>query len=339
MNDSSWKVSRVRKRTLLIVEGNHEKNELFRLLFKCFPEINIDMDDVWIYGTNIYMLHEDIVAEYGPDWTDVDIDLPFVISKKKKYADIQYKSNFTNIIMIFDYERHDPKFDENKILKMQQYFMDATDVGRLYINYLMIESYQHLTCFPDDEYENRQVSVTVQPGIQYKRIVRDMPIVKDVNLLCKVDEILQERYEVQDEVLRRVCVEGLLAISELSDLDKIIELKLSGIVAPDKLNTAKFQLVDTIVQRGYLSEGKSYWNYMRSLFRQIIIHNICKANKIQNEEYQIGPDLYKECFEQLDLEEILRKQNEVSRNPQKGYIWVLNTCVFLIADYNFSLVT
>ena len=33
---------RKRSQNLLIVEGNHEKNELFWLLFKCFPEINID---------------------------------------------------------------------------------------------------------------------------------------------------------------------------------------------------------------------------------------------------------------------------------------------------------
>lgn len=54
---------RKRSQNLLIVEGNHEKNELFWLLFKCFPEININMDDIWIYGTNIYMLYDDIAAE------------------------------------------------------------------------------------------------------------------------------------------------------------------------------------------------------------------------------------------------------------------------------------
>lgn len=36
---------RRRRRNLLIVEGNHEKNKLFSLMFQCFPEINID-----IYG-------------------------------------------------------------------------------------------------------------------------------------------------------------------------------------------------------------------------------------------------------------------------------------------------
>lgn len=50
----------------------------------CFSEINIDINDAWIYGTNIYLLYEDIVKEYGVTWAEdgEDIVLPFVISKK-----------------------------------------------------------------------------------------------------------------------------------------------------------------------------------------------------------------------------------------------------------------
>lgn len=128
---------RKRRQNLLIVEGNHERNKLFWLLFKCFPEINIDIDDVWIYGTNIYMLYEDIVKEYGSKWADEedDIDLPFVISKKQYPDSLRYKEDFINIILVFDYERHDTNFSEDKIMKMQKYFADAADMGKLYINY------------------------------------------------------------------------------------------------------------------------------------------------------------------------------------------------------------
>lgn len=77
---------RSKGQTLLVVEGNHEKNKLFELIFRCFPEININLENVWIYGTNIYMLYEDIVKEYGVGWTAEDIDLPFIISRKQKPA-------------------------------------------------------------------------------------------------------------------------------------------------------------------------------------------------------------------------------------------------------------
>ena len=106
MNDYQGE-RRKRGQNLLVVEGNHEKNKLFWLIFRCFPEININMDEIWIYGTNIYQLYEDIVKEYGEEWTEgnEDIDLPFVISKKKHPKNLRYKEDFTNIILVFDYEK------------------------------------------------------------------------------------------------------------------------------------------------------------------------------------------------------------------------------------------
>lgn len=39
--------------------------------------MNIDIDDVWIYGTNIYKLYEDIVKEYGNDWAKDEMDVVY----------------------------------------------------------------------------------------------------------------------------------------------------------------------------------------------------------------------------------------------------------------------
>jgi len=338
MNNENWKEVRKRRKNLLIVEGNHEKNELFGLIFKSFPEINIDMEDVWIYGTNIYMLYEDIVKEYDVDWDQQDVDLPYVISKKKNRDNIQYKNNFTNIILVFDYEHHDPNFDEEKILKMQRYFADSADVGKLYINYPMIESYQHFLSIPDNDFGNRQISVDLQPGAQYKNIVKDTVVAKSVDLICKMREILIERFAVEDNSVCEKCVDELLQISSEKNLITAIEAKLNNVVELKNISTAKYQFEDLLSKLGYMSKGYSYWEYMRQIFKQIVFHNICKANKIQNGRYQISVNEYKQCFEHLDFERILQIQNEVSREEQNGYIWVLNTCVFVITDYNFSLV-
>lgn len=77
---------------------------------------------------------------------------------------------------------------------------------------------------------------------------------------------------------------------------------------------------------------------MRDIFQQIIYHNICKANKIQNGQYYVENDELKTCFEQLDLTEILKTQNLLSEDVNTGVIMILNTCVFFIAEYNFALV-
>ena len=146
--------ARKRSQNLLIVEGKHEKDELFKLLFQCFPEMKISRDDIWIYGTNIYMLYDDIVKEYGEQWEKDDIDLPFVISKKQGMVPLRYKEDFTNIMLVFDYERHDTNFSEDKIIRMQKSFMDSTDMGKLYINYPMVESLKYTKQMPDNEFYN-----------------------------------------------------------------------------------------------------------------------------------------------------------------------------------------
>ncbi|MDY2651989.1 MULTISPECIES: hypothetical protein [Eisenbergiella] len=128
-----------------------------------------DLDDVIVYGTNIYQLYLDINREYEDDWEEVD--LPFIVSKKKGYKTPVRKTDFINIVLVFDYGRHDPNFSEEKILKMQTYFVDSADAGQLYLNYPMIESYQHLLAIPDSDYADRSVPVNLQPGLQYKNLV------------------------------------------------------------------------------------------------------------------------------------------------------------------------
>ena len=89
----------------------------------------------------------------------------------------------------------------------------------------------------------------------------------------------------------------------------------------------------------FLAEaGQTYWQYMRGIFKQIIHHNICKANRIQNNQYAVDDAQYRECFEQLDPVRILEIQNTCSREEMEGFIWVLCTCIFFVAEYNFTLV-
>lgn len=87
---------RKRSQTLLIVEGSHEKNNLFWLIFKCFPELNI----VWkMFGfmERIYISFTKILKnEYGENWNEEDIDLPYVVSRKKTPSNLRYK----NVLLI-----------------------------------------------------------------------------------------------------------------------------------------------------------------------------------------------------------------------------------------------
>lgn len=334
MNKIGDFVPRKRSQNLLIVEGNHEKNILFRQLFKCFPELNIDMDDIWIYGTNIYVLYNDIVKEYGEDWNVEDVDLPFVISKKQYLNQRRYKDDFVNIILVFDYERHDPNFSEEKIMILQEYFNDMANVGQLYINYPMIESYQDIECIPDDNYIDKKVSVTINPGRKYKALVNNSPIKKIIELPEKMIEILIEKLFVSEDD-GEVCVKELLNLSSDESLKQEIGKELE-VISKKNIITVQFQFEDLIRKLNYINRNISYWAYLREVFQDLIKMNLKKAVRIQNSPLK-NFNNYRDLYNALDLTDVLKQQNSMSSDFKNGYIWILNTCLFIVVDYNMNL--
>ena len=197
-------------KTLLIVEGDHEKDKLFPLLFRCFPELCIKPDDVWIYGTNIYMLNEEINKEYGTqNWEVFDVDLPYLISRKENMTPLRYKRDYSNILIVFDYERQDTLFSEITVTRMQEYFSDPTNMGMLYLNYPMVEAYAHSACPPDPVYEGLCIQAAIQRGGEYKSQVKNTYVTKWMSFPKKLREQLQKILEISG-VDAENCVEKLL---------------------------------------------------------------------------------------------------------------------------------
>ena len=69
----------------------------------------------------------------------------------------------------------------------------------------------------------------------------------------------------------------------------------------------------------------------------MVFHNIKKANKIQNGNYQVANGDMQGVFLKLKQDDIIEKQNIASRDRANGKISVLSTCVLFIPDYNFNL--
>lgn len=301
--------------------------------------IILSMDDIWIYGTNIYMLYDDISREYGEIWEEDDVDLPFVISRKLEFDPLRYKEDFVNIMLVFDYERHDKNFSEEKILKMQRYFSDAADMGKLYINYPMIEAYQHLRTVPDEQYAEKKIPVSLQPGKKYKALVREETgIAALFEFPGKMEDLLCRHFGIEDEQKGKKCCAEILNICNETNLEENIQQILQDAVEKREAQTAKYQIKAMMTETGYAHTGQTYWQYMRGIFKQIIRHNICKANRIQNNQYEVDDSQYRESFEHLDPVRILEVQNTCSREETEGFIWVLCTCILFVAEYNFTLV-
>lgn len=327
---------REKKRTLLIVEGQHEKYELMELLLKCFPEIYVKRENIEVFHTNIYILYEKIKEVYNEDWDEQDVDLVMLIRDIKHYSQSFKRSYFTDIIMIFDYERHDPNFSEDKICRMQKYFNDSIERGKLYINYPMVESYMHFPAWPDSTFANVDSVALIKRGDIYKNSLKGYFVAKLVNLPIKINEILRERFGVECTEQRNACVENLLSLCSCEDLEFQVEVILKDVICGNNLQTAKYQILDLLNKYNYCNEQCTYYAYMKKLFISIIRHNIYKAHKIQGYGYDIPEIELKAAYYSLDSEKILKEQNNMSRELDK--IMVLNTSIFLITDYNFSLI-
>lgn len=152
----------------------------------------------------------------------------------------------------------------------------------------------------------------------------------------RLDDLLKKHYGIGDKEIRQRCCDSVLALTDKDCIEESLEKILQNIIPYDKAKTLKFQLKDWINKAEYANTKKTYWQYMRNLFAKIIYHNICKANLILRDTYNIQPEQYKECFESIDLVAVLEKQNALS-SIDSGFIWVLNTCIFVVADYNFAL--
>lgn len=112
-------------------------------------------------------------------------------------------------------------------------------------------------------------------------------------------------------------------------------LIIISLFVPDKI---KRVLKSPWIVMGSMVASALFPTFMTVIMNNIR-HNICKANRIQNGTYQIEEEKYKQSFEKLDLMKILENQTSASRDEQNGFIWVLSTCVFVVPEYNFSLVT
>ena len=131
----------------------------------------------------------------------------------------------------------------------------------------------------------------------------------------KIEDTLHKSFHILDDKIRMECCDRILNISDDKNLLEKLHEVLESVICEDELQTAKYQYKHWIMNMNYLNKKMSYWGYMREIYNK-----------------------YRECFDTLDLIKILKIQNDVSSDVETGFIWVLSTCLFLIPDYNFSLI-
>lgn len=96
------------------------------------------------------------------------------------------KNAFSAIYLIFDFEPQDHKYSDDKIKDLLDTFNNETELGKLYINYPMVEAYYHLESLPDPNYNARTISINGLNGKKYKKIVHESTALK-LNKITKRD--------------------------------------------------------------------------------------------------------------------------------------------------------
>lgn len=153
---------------LVIVEGKVAEPKFFTCLFDRF---GIDAEIV-VASTNLYSLYDKMQSyDFNCDVKDV---LKEMNSSNIECSILNQKFAYTYLIFDSDLHHKSPNqrntdvvieslVDENfrKLKTMASYFTDETDpsVGRLYINYPMMESYRYLDNFSDNEYLYSDISI------------------------------------------------------------------------------------------------------------------------------------------------------------------------------------
>ncbi len=182
------------------------------------------------------------------------------------------------------------------------------------------------------------ISVTLKKGKFYKNSLNCYFVTKMTNLSTKIDEILAQKYEIKDCDMRNNCKEQLMMLHNSTSLEQRVEEILSSVLNGKNLQSARHHLIDLIGNANFCNEDINYYEYMRKLFVDIIKHNIRKANKIQGGVYSFPDEQIRDIYFDLDFVKILKEENKLSRDAIKGIIMVLNTSIFFVTDYKFSLI-
>lgn len=154
-------------KALIIVEGEKLEPRFFKQYTKVFG-INLE---VYVVGANIYDLYNKLKSyDFSCDIKDVLPECGNVIETNGAIL----KQKFAYTYLVFDFDAHHREIgleklgiDEivqqniNKLRIMADYFTNETDpsVGKLYINYPMMESYRACDAFFEEAYSDNIVSI------------------------------------------------------------------------------------------------------------------------------------------------------------------------------------
>ena len=180
---------------LVIVEGEKTETRFFERLAEVFGlKFNI-----YCFATNIYTLYKKMKdVDFNANIKDI------LLEKEKDSKNIEILSKkFAYTYLVFDCDLHHTNKGERRshketmienmkeLSEMAKYFVDETDpsIGKLCINYPMMESYRDSNDFFEEEYAKRTAKIDKIKN--YKNIVSTRKICK-----CHINKMTNEQFSL-----------------------------------------------------------------------------------------------------------------------------------------------
>ena len=82
-----------------------------------------------------------------------------------------FDDRYSDILLVFDLDPQDSRFSVEKITRMVSYFIESSDMGKLYLNYPMVEAFYHMNSIPDPAYFSYVASLEELQAHKYKERV------------------------------------------------------------------------------------------------------------------------------------------------------------------------
>lgn len=160
-------MAKSKSKILVLVEGAKTDVRLMEHLLNIYGIS--EKHTIVPYYTNIYALYNEMFRDNKPD----EIDLRQLLKEREQDPEKKpiFDENYSDMLLIFDLDPHDPAFSADKIREMSEYFVESTNMGKLYINYPMVEAFYHMKEIPDSAYNSRYATMEELKTGKYKERV------------------------------------------------------------------------------------------------------------------------------------------------------------------------
>lgn len=153
-----------KRKILVLVEGEKTDATLMEHLLSIY---NIDAKyEIVPYRTNIYTLYNEMFSENDPS----SFDLLQILKEREpnQSRKSMFDDFYSDILLIFDLEPQAPDFAPDKIQRMAEYFVESSDMGKLYLNYPMVEAFYHMSSIPDLQFNTYYATLQELEMHEYK---------------------------------------------------------------------------------------------------------------------------------------------------------------------------